>query len=703
MALDSITPAELQLLGHPSPASSFFLRDNFFLADAEGDDEERTEALLEEVAAVQAEGQLRPAGMSRSVGKWKDDEYRGDEMAWLSTNGTSSSPTTDDETALGPPTFSVAPDSHLHALLQRLEVLRDHIDALDRSGHGPPLLNLDPSKRRSIQLAYYPGDGKRYVRHRDAFPPDEQAPDGKKTKLESVRCLTVIYYLNAEWEPSQGGELRLFLGNGDGEERTWDVAPLLDRVVVFRSDVVEHEVLATHGPRYALTCWFYGRPTHTTPLPSLPAPSPLAALALSMACAAAATPAPTPTKKETLPSPAPLVACSPPRARTRGASSSAPPLDVEASSSGSSQEEETATIFVSVASYRDSECQHTLQNLFKTAMRSERIFVGVVWQASEEEDAHCFTHPLPPVWAKQVRTLKMDYREAAGPCWARHLAQALWQGESYVLQIDSHMRFRPGWDVYLLQTLQQTPTPARSILTTYPIGYELPNQCPSDVRPTLLCPSTFDEHGILRQTARRAATVPELPLPSKLWASGFNFAPAAAWLEVPYDPSLRLLFFGEEISMAARLYTHGWDFYAPPETVLYHLWSRRHRPTFREVKDEKRVAAEKASRRRVQRLLGFVVAEEGEADEEEGKEEVQEVVGRYGLGNARTLRAYERLLGVSFAEGKVTSSNAVWGGQPSDFFEGSVVGEGNSDGEAPVPQALKGVAGLSALVNSFLL
>lgn len=62
--------------------------------------------------------------------------------------------------------------------------------------------------------------------------------------LESVRCLTVIYYLNAEWTPEQGGELRLFLGDG-GEEggeneagRIWDVAPILDRVVVFRRYVL---------------------------------------------------------------------------------------------------------------------------------------------------------------------------------------------------------------------------------------------------------------------------------------------------------------------------------------------------------------------------------------------------------------------------------------------------------------------------------
>jgi hypothetical protein len=44
--------------------------------------------------------------------------------------------------------------------------------------------------------------------------------------------------------------------------------------------------------------------------------------------------------------------------------------------------------------------------------------------------------------------------------------------------------------------------------------------------------------------------------------------------EVPYDPHLPFLFFGEESSMAVRMWTHGWDFFSPPHHVIYHLWSR---------------------------------------------------------------------------------------------------------------------------------
>jgi hypothetical protein len=39
---------------------------------------------------------------------------------------------------------------------------------------------------------------------------------------------------------------------------------------------------------------------------------------------------------------------------------------------------------------------------------------------------------------------------------------------------------------------------------------------------------------------------------SPLWAAGFNFSESSVLIEVPYDPLLPQLFFGEELSMAAR-------------------------------------------------------------------------------------------------------------------------------------------------------
>jgi len=86
-------------------------------------------------------------------------------------------------------------------------------------------------------------------------------------------------------------------------------------------------------------------------------------------------------------------------------------------------------------------------------------------------------------------------------------------------------------------------------------------------------PSRVDENGLLRQEGkvldlRSAAdesdnlTAQPSPVPapalvpkylrSALWAAGFSFSRGALLCEVPYSPLLPHLFFGEELSMAAR-------------------------------------------------------------------------------------------------------------------------------------------------------
>jgi len=100
------------------------------------------------------------------------------------------------------------------------------------------------SKRHQVQVACYPGQGARYVRHLDALPPGPDKPRGRR--------LTALYYMNPEWTPKDGGALRMHL---EGDEI--DIEPLGDRLVVFASEYVEHEVLPAYAARFTLTMWYY--------------------------------------------------------------------------------------------------------------------------------------------------------------------------------------------------------------------------------------------------------------------------------------------------------------------------------------------------------------------------------------------------------------------------------------------------------------
>jgi SM-20-related protein len=67
--------------------------------------------------------------------------------------------------------------------------------------------------------------------------------------------VTAILYLNPAWTPADGGQLRIY-SDPDPENAPTDIPPLSDRLVVFLSDRIEHEVLPSSTPRYALTAWY---------------------------------------------------------------------------------------------------------------------------------------------------------------------------------------------------------------------------------------------------------------------------------------------------------------------------------------------------------------------------------------------------------------------------------------------------------------
>ena len=100
----------------------------------------------------------------------------------------------------------------------------------------------------------------------------------------------------------------------------------------------------------------------------------------------------------------------------------------------------------------------------------------------------------------------------------------------------------------------------------------------------MLVPWKFDNDGILRQKGRLLRSRCDVNvddntdmndnIASFLFAAGFNFCHSSMLGICPYDHTLHGLFFGEEISMAVRLFTHGYDLYSPPETVCYHRWKR---------------------------------------------------------------------------------------------------------------------------------
>eukprot|EP00960_Hanusia_phi_P054189 762564-Hanusia_phi.AAC.3 len=250
----------------------------------------------------------------------------------------------------------------------------------------------------------------------------------------------------------------------------------------------------------------------------------------------------------------------------------------------------------------------TVQDLYRKAKLPNRVHVGLISQVDFEEDGECFLHEddLPDGCSKNVRETRIHWKEARGPCWARFLAQKLWAGEKYVLQIDSHMRFVQGWDEYLIAQLKACPS-SKPVLSTYPPGYDREHPVPQESPSTLLCASHFGEEGMLRVAGKMLRQRPATPLASLFWAAGFSFSTSELLQEVPYDASLKFLFFGEELTMLARMWTRGFDVFAPCQPVVFHCWDRSYRSSFKEVPDPFALRS-----RSLQRALAILGMEQGE-------------------------------------------------------------------------------------------
>ncbi len=163
------------------------------------------------VAAAHREAEgttLESAGMGRGQGYHLARDERGDAIAWIDAGS-------------APPAIA--------SIVARFEALRVALN----EGAYLGLAGFD------LQLARY-APGGRYVRHRDAH------------RGGSRRRVTAIHYLNPAWAPAHGGALRL-------HAPSHDIEPIADRLVVFLSDRIEHEVLPCSAPRFALTAWYLGR------------------------------------------------------------------------------------------------------------------------------------------------------------------------------------------------------------------------------------------------------------------------------------------------------------------------------------------------------------------------------------------------------------------------------------------------------------
>jgi hypothetical protein len=244
------------------------------------------------------------------------------------------------------------------------------------------------------------------------------------------------------------------------------------------------------------------------------------------------------------------------------------------------------TIFISIAAYRDPQLAPTIADCLAKAQNPDGLRFGICWQHGPEE-------PAPQLFEdRRLEVIDVHWRDSRGAAEV----MKLWRGEDHFLQIDSHHRFVGDWDTKHHFTADG-----------------IPSFVPAPVQ---------------------ASTEPTRPLRARFVAAGFLFTIGDFVREVPYDPEL--YFMGEEITVAIRAFTRGYDLFHPAEHILWHEYTRhnciKHWDDHVAGKGVERAWHERdtVSRARVARFLA------------------EPFVGTYGCGTVRSFADYEAYAGLSF-------------------------------------------------------
>tara|TARA_E500000178_G_scaffold356118_1_gene431794 strand:+ start:2360 stop:3613 length:1254 start_codon:yes stop_codon:yes gene_type:complete len=304
-------------------------------------------------------------------------------------------------------------------------------------------------------------------------------------------------------------------------------------------------------------------------------------------------------------------------------------------------------IFVNLASYRDPECYKTIQSLINNSSNWKNLRIVVCEQNSIEDIP--YNYNLNNIYNSIIRVIKMNYLDARGPTRARYLIQQLYNKEEYYLQIDSHTRFEKHWDLKLINSIKNLPD--KSCLTQYLPDYPLSgDEITIKLRDSLNVNqiNAMDGFSRIGSSYIDSDKVYDKPFSANGWSGCFSFSKGDICHDAPIDPYTPDVFFGEEMDMALRLFTRGWNFYSPHYPIAYTNFDRSYRDTFWQKKGagyDKNITL--SSRLRIHYRLGtlpYLLKSKIEND-------YPELIinhNLFTLGNERNLKDYEKLIGFNF-------------------------------------------------------
>lgn len=287
-------------------------------------------------------------------------------------------------------------------------------------------------------------------------------------------------------------------------------------------------------------------------------------------------------------------------------------------------------IYIACPSLADDKLIPTIKDCFTNALDPQNITFAIYDQRDKELEE---LNELP--YRNQIKYKRVSTSKAKGVGKARAAALDFLENEYWYLQIDSHMKFARHWDSICFDQWNLCKQDNAVLSTGLPgCTYE------HDIKENLKQAFSLEYNGfnpfcvpVIR--AGKSVAKELKPYLHQLMVAHFMFCKSDVIRKVPIDP--RIYFMGEEMLYSLRLFTHGYDIFAPFRSPMLHYYApNKARPRQWQLDPKWRQLMSKSCQ--IIRTA-FNCLKENESPE---------ILGYYGLGHTRSLEDFENFLGVCF-------------------------------------------------------
>lgn len=300
------------------------------------------------------------------------------------------------------------------------------------------------------------------------------------------------------------------------------------------------------------------------------------------------------------------------------------------------------SIFIQITSYHDFELEKTILNALEKSSKTNELIFGV---HSIFYNDNVLTNSIKQI--SNVKIIESRAPENLGMGRGRSISHSLYSGEDYYFQIDAHSRFDKNWDTFLIKEIDRYKMMgfAKPLITNYPKPYWYVGDNEKVREHEEIVTQFYWKDSERFRLYRTPMQTSGINLDNSIYSN--SVSGGCIFVEGEFlDPNDLIFADGEEIFIAARAYTNGYDLLLPSNTFMYHLYYAE------DYKNKRRLVPqdwpketsylEQISKNEIK----LVLSEDG-------------VIGKNRLGSYRTLAEYGNLVGLDFKAGIIKDYHSL--------------------------------------------